>query len=260
MSQPWDSSSGSADSTGGQQSGGQQPGGQPAAGQPGYGQQPGYQQDYGQPAGGQQDHGQQDYGQQGYGQQSYGQQDYGQQGYPQQTGGQPAYGQQAYGGYQQPAYNQAGGYPQPGYGAPAGPARPGSVTAGAVLTFIQGGLVVIGAIIALAGGSFVVDAGGNDATNNAGTWLILLAILGLACAALLIVGGAKSFSGQLKLLTIGCAASLALSVIWLIYLSTNDINFGTAIIWPLIFAILPAIAIGMALSANTQAWSKAKTA
>ncbi|WP_051266757.1 hypothetical protein [Nakamurella lactea] len=232
MSQPWDPSSGSepADSTGGQQ----------------YGQQPDYgqhQPGYGQAA---------DNQQAGYPQGGYPQAGYQQGGYQQGGPAQPAYG-----GYQQPAYGQPG-YPQQGYGAPAAPARPGSVTAGAVLTFIQGGLVVIGAIAALAGGSIVLDNDLNDATDNAGTWLTILAVLGLVCAALLIIGGAKSFGGNLTLLIAGCAASLVLSVIWLIFSMSYDATFGQAIIWPLIYAILPAIAIGMAMSANTQSWSRVK--
>lgn len=233
MSQPWDSTgSGSADSTGGQQYG-QQPGQQPGYEQQGgYPQQPGYEQP--------------GYEQPGYGQRAYQQPGYGQQG-------------QQLGGYQQPGYGQPG-FSQQGYGVPAAAARPGAVTAGAVLSFVQAGMVVIGAISALAGGSVVLDNNLNDATSNMGTWLTILAVLGLACSALLIIGGVKSFGGKMNLLIAGSASSLVLSVIWLIFFTSYDANFGQALIWPLIFAILPAITIGMAMSGTSQVWARAKAA
>jgi hypothetical protein len=244
MSQPWDSTgSGSADSTGGGQ----------------YGQQPGQQQGYDQQGYDQQgSENQQGYGQQGYEQQGYGQQPagYGQQAYPQQ----PAYGQPPpAGGYQQPGFAQPGGYPQQAFGAPTAAPRPGSITAAAVLAFVQGGRVVIASIIVLGAGASVMSSGFNE-VGSVGTWFTILAILGLACGALLIVGGAKAFSGNLNLLTIGCAVSLVLSLGWLIFSMSNGLDFGMALIWPLIFAVLPAIAIGMAMSGNSQTWAKAKTA
>lgn len=261
MSQPWDPSSGSdsQDSTQQHRTGDEQDSFQRGSTQPAQGQ-------YSQPQYGQQEYGQQEYGQTEYGQTQPGQPQYGQQ----QPFGQSHPGQQGY-GQPQPG-QQPYGQPQPGqqpYGQPqypgqyatqaAGAGRPGSITAGAVLAFVQAGAVIIASIALLAGGTTLLAADRSNEFKSAGTWITILAILGLACGAVLIAGGAKSFGGSLVLLSAGCAFSLLLSVAWLIFSVTQGVNFGQALVTPLLYAVLPAIALSFGLSSTAQTWSRSKS-
>lgn len=182
-----------------------------------------------------------------------------QQGYPQQSYPQQGYPQQSYPqGYPQQ------GYPQPGqWGGPAAPGRPGSVTASAVLAFVQGGMAVIGGIIMLAGGSIIADVESRTSSSSGGQsgWLITLAIAALAAAAVLIAGGVKVFSGNLSLATIAAAVSLAVSVLYVIWSSSVvGVNFGTAIIWPLIYSVLPIIILALTMSGTAQSWARGRSA
>lgn len=228
MSQPWDSPSGSDNQDSSQQNW--------TGGQPGAGQQGSAQQGSAQPAQGYEQ------GQPQYGQQQYGQPQYGQT----QQYGQPQYGQAQYG--------------QSPYGAPAaGPSRPGSITAAAVLAFVQAGAVIIASITLLAGSTSILAEDLGDDANNIGTWITILAIIGLACGALLIAGGAKSFGGSLGLLNAACAFSLVLSVVWLIFSVTQGASFGQALVAPLLYAVLPAIALAFGLSGTAQTWARTKS-
>ncbi len=216
--------------------------------------------------------------------QPYGQQPgpYGQQpggGYPQQSGGYPqtpGQGQPAQGYPQSPPYGQpAQGYPQsppqgypqaPGYGAgmPPAPAeysagpipRPGTVTAAAVLAYVQAGITLIPTVIMLAG-AFSSDTSG-AASDAAMGWIILIAQL--VGAALLIVGGVKIMVGKItNVLDVGAGLELAISVFWIIRVAAIDsggldvIDTGKGVIigFAIFFAIMPAISLIMSLGANT---------
>lgn len=196
----------------------------------------------------------------------------------QQYGQAPQYGQptQQYGQtpqYGQPAqpYGQAATpYGQPQYGAPgqqygqfgqpyqppvAGPKRPGAITAAAVLSFVQAGLLLIGGITALGGGTSVLDLGASDQ----GAVLTILGLLGIACGGVLIGGGVQSYGGKLNLVTIGSAVSVVLSIAWFIVLISYDVPTGIALIWPLLYAVLPIISISLVMGATAQLWAKSKT-
>ena len=153
-------------------------------------------------------------------------------------------------------YQQQPGYPPAGYpGAypPAKPARPGAVTASAVLAFVQAGAVIIAGIVVLAGATSVLDID-DDRATGVGTEFTLVAIVTLICGALLVIGGAQSFQRKVTILVVGSAVSLLLSVYWLIRTIGLGADFGVAIIWPLIFAVLPIIIISLSLGSTGKAW------
>lgn len=223
-----------------------------------YGQQPG---PYGQQPGG------------GYPQQPGGYQQQPSGGYPQTPGqGQPAQGYPQSPPYGQPAqgYPQSPpqGYPQaPGYGAgmPPAPAeysagpipRPGTVTAAAVLAYVQAGITLIPTVI-MFGGVLGSDTSAGTAGDAAMGWIILIAQL--VGAALLIAGGVQIMGGKSRtLLVVGAGLELAISVFWIIRVAAIDsggydvIDTGKGVIigFAIFFAIMPAISLIMSLGANT---------
>lgn len=216
--------------------------------------------------------------------QPYGQQPgpYGQQpsgGYPQQSGGYPqtpGQGQPAQGYPQSPPYGQpAQGYPQsppqgypqaPGYGAgmPPAPAeysagpipRPGTVTAAAVLGYVQAGITLIPTVIMFSG-AISSDASG-AAADAAFGWVLLLAQF--VGAALLIVGGVQIMGGKSRTMMVaGAGLEIAISLAWIIRIAAIDsggidlIDQGKGVIigFAIFFAIMPAISLIMSLGANT---------
>jgi hypothetical protein len=236
MSQPWDSQNSSDATQGGSA--------QPVDGQHG-------------PAGAQ-DPAQQPYGQpyQQYGQPT------------QQYGADPQYGQPS-----QPYGQAASPYGQPQYGAPGqqygqfgqpyqppvtGPKRPGAVTAAAVLAFVHAGLLLIGGIAALSGGTSILDVTSSEGATFA-TMLTILGIIGLACGGVLIGGGVQSYAGKLNLVVIGSAVAVLLCIAWFILLISNDLPTGVALVWPLLYAVLPIIAISLAMGSSAQLWAKSRT-
>ena len=230
-----------------------------------YGQQPG---PYGQQPGG------------GYPQQPGGYQQQPSGGYPQQPSGgypqTPGQGQPAQGYPQSPPYGQpAQGYPQSppqgypqaqGYGASMPPApaeysggpipRPGTVTAAAVLGYVQAGITLIPTVL-MFGGAVSSDSGG-AAGDVAFGWILVLAQL--AGAALLIAGGVQIMGGKGRtLLVVGAGLELAISLLWIIRIAAIDsggidiIDQGKGVIigFAIFFAIMPAISLIMSLGANT---------
>lgn len=217
-----------------------------------YGQQPG---PYGQQPGG------------GYPQQSGGYpQTPGQgqpaQGYPQGPPQSPPYGQPAQGYPQSPpqGYPQAQGY---GAGMPSAPAeysagpipRPGTVTAAAVLGYVQAGITLIPTVL-MFGGAVSSDSGA--AADAAVGWILVLAQL--AGAALLITGGVQIMGGKSRtLMLVGAGLEIAISLFWIIRFAAIDsggidiIDQGKGVIigFAIFFAIMPAISLIMSLGANT---------
>lgn len=152
-----------------------------------------------------------------------------------------------YGGYPPAAYGTP--YGQPGYaapygvpyGAPTGPQRPGAALAAAVLSYIQAGVVLICSFFVLAAGTAVTE-------------LLLIGIVQLISVGLLIFGAVQVTSGTGRMmLFLGNGVQLALVVYYLIRISTlgSDLEGADsegAVVIPLFFAVMPAVALGLALS------------
>jgi hypothetical protein len=159
------------------------------------------------------------------------------------------YGQQPPGNY-----NQGQGQPGPGYGGmpPAPPeyssgpvARPGSVTAAAVLAFVQAGITVICSVILMIGLGAVSGAvddaesiGGIDVDEGMLAMLWVLSIVGLIGAGLLIWGGVKALSGTAgQLLVIAAALQIVLCIVWLAGFSGGIIAI-LLVVMPIITLVL----------------------
>ncbi|HEV2780232.1 MAG TPA: hypothetical protein VGX25_12645 [Actinophytocola sp.] len=220
-----------------------------------------------------------------YGQQpgSYGQPGAPQGGYPQQGGYPPqGYQQQQPGGYpqsppagfQQPAYGQQPTYPQapsyaqgtgglpqapPDYGHGAGPAsRPGTVTAAAVLAYVQAGITLITTILGISGAS----QGGSNAVVG---WVVLLAQA--AGIVLLIWGGIQITQGKGRvILIVGAALELVICLFYLIVFAAVP-DYGIDVVEgakafligsALFFAVMPAISLILALGGSTTQWLRAR--
>ncbi|MDQ3785815.1 MAG: hypothetical protein M3422_01050, partial [Actinomycetota bacterium] len=194
------------------------------------------------------------------------------QGYPQTPGqGQPAQGYPQSPPYGQPAqgYPQSPPYGQPApsyqYGAmPAAPAeyssgpipRPGTVTAAAVLGYVQAGITLIPTVLMLAGAASG-DASGAGSEAAVG-WLLIIAQI--AGAALLIAGGVQIMGGKSRtLMVVGAGLELAISLFWIIRVAAIesggvdviDAGKGVIIGIAIFFAIMPTISLVMSLGAST---------
>ncbi len=194
------------------------------------------------------------------------------QGYPQAPGYAPTppggYPQSPPGGFQQ-GYPQTppGGYPPaPGYGGGMPPApqeyghgpmrRPSSVTAAAVLGFVQAGITTIPAVIQLvaaAGGSS--DVGGGAMAEG-----LLVSVAELIAVALLITGGVQLIGGRSRNIMIaGAALELVICLYWLIRYATLDSNGidiidagkGVIMAFAIFFAVMPTIILAMSLGGTT---------
>jgi hypothetical protein len=130
--------------------------------------------------------------------------------------------------------------------------RPGSVTAAAVLAYVQAGITLIPTIMMLIGlASDNSEAGAVD-------WLVVLAqVVG---AALLIAGGVQIMGGKGRtLLLAGAGIELAVCLVWMIRAAAIDsggydvIDAGKGIIIGIavFFAIMPTISLVMALGSGT---------
>ena len=128
--------------------------------------------------------------------------------------------------------------------APVRPPRPAAATASAVLQFVQSGLVAMGSLVLLIPGSF-------DSWNFSSEFTVL-GVLALLCMGLLIGGGVTMMSGRLPLTVAGCVLSLGISVYIAIRLSgfTDDGEF----IAPVLYAVLPIIALAMGCSGDVRRW------
>jgi hypothetical protein len=145
------------------------------------------------------------------------------------------------------------GSPQPGWGAtpyPPRPQRPGSVIAAAVLAFASAVLVLVGTVYAMAFSALLSLARGPDA--GMGAWF---ALLQLALAGLLVVGGLRALSRDLRWLRGATAVQLALSVYWLVVL--DDIAPPTVgagvLVLPLLYGALAAVAAGLTFLPDARA-------
>jgi hypothetical protein len=188
--------------------------------------------------------------------------------YGQQPGQQPGqYGQpggyQQSGGYPQaPSYSQSGGLPQapPDQGGFGGStARPGTVTAAAVLAYVQAGITTITTILVLAGAT---QASGGEAAL---AWLVGLAQV--AGIVLLIWGGVQITQGKGRLLlVIGCLVELAICVYYLInfmVVETQNVDVlegakAFLIAVAIFFAIMPTISLILSMGGAASQYLDAK--
>jgi hypothetical protein len=161
--------------------------------------------------------------------------------YPQQFGAAPSWG---------PPYAPPG-YPAPGWGWPARPPqRPGSVIAAAVLAFASTLLVLLGTVYAMAFSALLSLARGPDA--GIGTWV---AVVQLALAALLVVGGVRALAGDRRWLLVAAAGQLAMSVYWLVALTgiaPSTVN-GSITVLPVLYGALAVVAGGLLVLPDARA-------
>jgi hypothetical protein len=134
-------------------------------------------------------------------------------------------------------------------------ARPGTVTAAAVLGYVQAGITLIPTILMLAG-LFSSDAGAAD--EAALGWIIVIAQI--AGAGLLIAGGVQIMGGKGRTLMVaGAGLELAICLFWIIRVAVIDsggydvIDAGKGVIIgiAIFFAIMPTISLVMSLGAST---------
>ena len=160
------------------------------------------------------------------------------------------YSAPAFGGYPPAGYQYVPMYPM----VPAVPRKPGGAVAAAVLGFVQSAFVLLGALVILTGA-----AGFDSIDNSLSSEFTVVGILTLISGGLLIAGGVTILNRRPALLSVGCGLSVAISVYFVIRLSDySGLDFA---LWlPLIYAVLPIIAIALSLGADVRAWSRARNA
>jgi hypothetical protein len=152
----------------------------------------------------------------------------------------------------------APGQPQPGWGwvpyppQPPRPQRPGSVIAAAVLAFASAVLVLVGTVYAMAFSALLSLARGPD--SGMGVWL---ALLQLGLAGLLVVGGLRALSRDLRWLLGATAVQLALCVHWVVVLDdvVPPTVSGSVLVLPLLYGALAAVAAGLTFLPDARAWT-----
>jgi len=167
-------------------------------------------------------------------------------------------------GYQPtpPGYSQSPpGYP--GYGPvgyPMAPAfagaaskapRPGSALAAAVLAFVQAGFLLISGVITATVGS---DASGGP-FDFGGPDLIVVGWLTVIAGGLLIAGATSILNRRRTILIVGTLLSIGISLYYFFRFFSQTAHNGE-ITLPLVFAVLPVIALALTMSADVRAWVK----
>jgi hypothetical protein len=165
-------------------------------------------------------------------------------------------------------YGQQPGDSNQGFGAmPPAPAeyssgpiaRPGTVTAAAVLAFVQAGLTLICSVILMIGLGALAGAtdedgtiGGLDVNEGALAFLWILAIAGLAGAGLLIWGGIKAMSGTAgQLLVIAAGLQILLCVIWLAAFNGGIVS--------ILLVVMPIITLVMSLGGPAKQYEASRS-
>lgn len=170
-------------------------------------------------------------------------------------------------GYPAPYGQQAQGYSPYGYQVPRGPSRPGGATASAVLMFIQAGLTLVSTFYVLFGASVAgtVAAGGYSSADALQTEWTVIGILQLVSVGLLIFGGVQLLgSSGVTVAIVACAAQLLLVIYWMIRIGTladfNSDGEPFYFVIPLIYAVLPAVALPLIANKNVTRYMAAKRA
>lgn len=148
------------------------------------------------------------------------------------------------GGYGQPGYGQPGHYAAtPGYPAGSVGARPGVVTGAAVMAFVIGGFQLLGGLLALFGGGFLVGTG-------LGGIVIFIGLLLIALGALHIWAGKLALDGKdFRVLLVVAAISAVFSLIQLF----SNFSFGN-----LLGLAIPVVIIVLLLRPEAKAWIKTR--
>ncbi len=207
--------------------------------------------------------------------------------------GPPTYATASAAGYTAPGYTAPGytapgytapGHTAPGYGwspppapywpaygppAPVRPRRPGQVVASAVLAFVQAAVVALSSayllLLASTLGLVSSEFGGSSEAESLVTEAVVLTVVQLLSAIALVVGGVmvlnrRSRASWLTLL-VSFAAQLALSLYWVVRLSTldgfTDDVLGSApvlLLGVLFFAAVPAVGLGLLLTGAARRW------
>ncbi len=200
-----------------------------------------------------------------------------QSGYPGSGYAQPGYPQPGYPqpGYPQPGYPGPGGHGAPygyqspyGYAPPRGPERPGGATASAVLMFIQAAVVLISTLYVLIFASVAgtVSDVGRSGSNSLETEWTIIGILQLVSVGLLIFAGVQLLSGNrnARLLSmLGCIAQLVFVVYWMVRISSLpdfDADGSVLFVVPLMYAVLPVVALALAMGKPIADYITAKAA
>ncbi|QNK81178.1 hypothetical protein [Nakamurella sp. PAMC28650] len=159
-----------------------------------------------------------------------------------------------YPGHAPPGYP---GQPPPGYQfvpmyplVPVRPPKPGGAIAAAVLAFVQAGFVLIGSVFMFSGASFST----NGDRNRYSSEFTVIGFVLLVVGGLLIAGGTTMLNRRSTLLGVGGLLSIALSVYFVIRLT--DFAFGLAVWVPIIYAVLPILAIALSMGSDVRSWIK----
>ncbi|WP_369137738.1 hypothetical protein [Modestobacter versicolor] len=162
---------------------------------------------------------------------------------PPPYGQQPPYAPPPY-GHQPPAW----AYPP----APRGPQRPGPVIAAAVFAFVSAVLVLVGTLYGAAFGALLTLARGPD--SGMPVWFALLQV---ALAGLLVVGGIRVLSGDRRWLLGAAGAQLALCLWW--YVALDDVAtsvFQDSVrVLPLVYGVLALLAGGLTSLPDARTWT-----
>lgn len=169
------------------------------------------------------------------------------------------------------AYLPYGGYSPYGPTYPVGPRRPGTLTAAAVLAFVQSGFVLIGGLMTLSGASTMsaFSSAGWSPGHDFRDELAIVGIATIVAGGLLIVGGVRVLGGSAGPLTMACLLSIALSVYWGIRLagrsgsprpSVADFGLQVLLVYPVMFVILPIIAVSLARGGSAKSWAAFRSA
>ena len=161
--------------------------------------------------------------------------------------GQPPYGQQWYG---PPAPYPPVGWGRPGH--PLRPRRPGPVIAAAVLAFASAVLVRVGTGYAAAFGALLSLSRGPYSGISA--WF---AVLQVAQAALLVVGGLRVLARDRRWLLLACGVQLALSAYWSVVLAdlSPAVLEDSVLVLPVIYVVLAATAMGLPFLPDARSWT-----
>jgi hypothetical protein len=181
--------------------------------------------------------------------------------------GPPSYPPQPY-QYQQfqpyppQAYSSPPGWGAPSYGPPPWgwtpaqpprPQRPGTSIAAAVLAFTLALLTLVGSVYAAAFSALLALArrpdGGLDSWTPFAQLLVVIA---------LVAGGVLVLGGRRTVLLAAAAAELLLAVWWFAVL--GDVApaglSGQAVLLPLVFGLLAAVAVGLTCTPSARAWAR----
>lgn len=154
-------------------------------------------------------------------------------------------------------------YPYPpvgGYGwFPVPPSRPGTLTAAAVLGYVNAGLVSLAGIVLFTGASLVSDVDDSTGANHDSLTaeFVVDGFLNLIIGALLIAGGiwmcSRRSSGRV-LYTVGGALVVAESVYWMVRWSNRLSDDVGLIVYALIFATIAIVGLSLAWVREANEW------